>query len=348
VLDEEERAYLASIYFEQVHGRNEYTYYNFLYHLAREAAADGIGWRALSKISARIRAEFGEGFVPVTDFFSYRRSGVRLFPSWHQDGEFWLADDGTSEGSCGGFNLWILLDHREMPYSFDVLDTAANGWMYDGLYERQYGQPHHNTTAPKALFRPDEFTSLSKQDPHTLRGFMAPGETRAARASNVPLESGDALVLRQVEIHRTDVHVLSPTQWRLALGFKVLRALPVVRPPNPASPWGYDADLLRLRWPGILPTFTVGRELPLVYNRTAILALDARAQRPPWLAFALSDAGLSMLVPIGLLAGLAASFVAAQLRKRWRRGARARGDEDCMGLLLPGARGVVRRGRHVD
>ena len=40
--------------------------------------------------------------------------------------------------------------------------------------------------------------------------------------SRVPLDVGDALVVKQVELHRTDDHPLQPEQWRLALGFKLL------------------------------------------------------------------------------------------------------------------------------
>ena len=41
-----------------------------------------------------------------------------------------------------------------------------------------------------------------------------------------PLPNGDALIVRQLELHRTDDAQLRPGQWRLGLGFKVLEARP--------------------------------------------------------------------------------------------------------------------------
>ena len=40
--------------------------------------------------------------------------------------------------------------------------------------------------------------------------------------SRQPLQPGDALVLKPLEVHRTDPGVLNASQWRLAIGFKVL------------------------------------------------------------------------------------------------------------------------------
>eukprot|EP00965_Chrysotila_dentata_P078554 2588712-Pleurochrysis_carterae.AAC.1 len=93
------------------------------------------------------------------------------------------------------------------------------------------------------------------------------------RYTNVPLESGDALVLRQTEVHRTDATSLAPDQWRLAIGFKVLRKEPVVRASSPEWPFGKEAAMLRREWPGLLPDFKLGGQMPVVYNHTAISLL---------------------------------------------------------------------------
>ena len=54
--------------------------------------------------------------------------GARTSP---QDGEFWLtADEAAPAASCSGFNLWILLDHVRMNYSFDVFDVDKSRPLY--------------------------------------------------------------------------------------------------------------------------------------------------------------------------------------------------------------------------
>lgn len=294
VLDAEARAYLTKLYFDTVHaGQSASTYYNWLHQLAVEPADDA-GWRVFAAIDARIRHEFGEGFEVVTDFFSYRAPGVRLLPTWHQDGEFWLADDGgAGRESCASFNLWLLLAHEGMPFGFDVLGTAENQWLYDDLYARRYAPTASAAlNAPRSLYSPEEWGRLSRSaagggsgrgrrgaaEPSSgLRGLLRPNETRVPSVSNVPLALGDALVLKQVEIHRTDSRPLLPQQWRLALGLKVLRRQEVVREPNAASPWGYDAAALRLRWPGLLPLFEKGRPL----RRCTTAPRCARSTRAP-------------------------------------------------------------------
>ena len=49
------------------------------------------------------------------------------------------------------------------------------------------------------------------------------GQFDSCTASNIPLRVGDALVLRQYEVHRTDRAPLEPWQMRLAIGFKLMR-----------------------------------------------------------------------------------------------------------------------------
>ena len=80
--------------------------------------------------------------------------------------------------------------------------------------------------------------------------------------TNVPLEAGDALIVRQIEIHRTDTHDVDKRQWRLALGFKILRKdRSFVRNVVGSSPFGYDYSVMRDRWPALLPSLSIGHSL---------------------------------------------------------------------------------------
>ena len=164
VLSEEDRQHLSRLYFDQVHGQSRRRYYNLLRHLGR-AKGDDATWKILDNLHERVAAEFGDGFVIINDFFSYRSADERLFPSWHQDGEFWLADDGSGASACRNFNLWILLDHRGMNYSFDLVQPDEhNAWMYSALNVRAFGAHAAalNFSAPRAWFKPQEARRLSR------------------------------------------------------------------------------------------------------------------------------------------------------------------------------------------
>ena len=164
VLSEEDRQHLSRLYFDQVHGQSRRRYYNLLRHLGR-AKGDDATWKILDNLHERVAAEFGDGFVIINDFFSYRSADERLFPSWHQDGEFWLADDGSGASACRNFNLWILLDHRGMNYSFDLVQPDEhNAWMYSALNARAFGAHAAalNFSAPRAWFKPEEARRLSR------------------------------------------------------------------------------------------------------------------------------------------------------------------------------------------
>ena len=91
--------------------------------------------------------------------------------------------------------------------------------------------------------------------------------------TNVPLEAGDALIVRQIEIHRTDTHDVDKRQWRLALGFKILRKdRSFVRNVVGSSPFGYDYSVMRDRWPALLPSLSIGHSLDELafYDRTRL------------------------------------------------------------------------------
>lgn len=285
VLSDDDRRYLARIYFERVRpSRSSLTYYNLLRHLGgrREERA----WSIIGRIRAKVEAQFGAGFELVNDFYSYRAASSCLFVDWHQDGEFWLTADGHPTLSCTGFNLWIMLDHHRMNYSFDVIDTDRSRPLYAALYNAarvvRRSRPRSANATGVVPFNTQNavFGSSANQ---RCKGLLHPAAlSRAARRSgvgprpwiNVPLAPGDALVLRQVEIHRTDAHQPESDQWRLALGFKVMRRRAVLRHGDLQSPFGKDTLAIRAQWPGLLPEFSLGRPLPLVYNRTAIDRLD--------------------------------------------------------------------------
>jgi len=69
-----------------------------------------------------------------------------------------------------------------------------------------------------------------------------------------------------------------------------MRRRAVLRHGDLQSPFGKDSLAIRAQWPGLLPEFSLGRPLPLVYNRTAIDRLDT---------VKLSTQGLWMLVEAG-------------------------------------------------
>ena len=310
VLDAHERNHLARIYFEHFHGSgSQRRYYNLLHHLAA-SKRDETATAVVDKVKARIAREFGDDFLLANDFYSYRSPSSRMFPTWHQDGEFWLTADGDNDASCRGFNLWILLAHREMNYSFDLIEVSSHRWLYEGLYRQVFGPGHANLTSHRPLFSPTEQMRRSQQ--RGLRGFTPSGRQYAdypqPRATNVPLAAGDALIVRQIELHRTDHHALRPSQWRLALGFKVLTKRRVTRESEPTSPFGHDAAQVRSEWPGLLPEFAIGAPFPTdVYDARRLAALDVAAQHSPLVAWVLGPDGgrLGLVAPLLLLAAVA-------------------------------------------
>ena len=304
--DPEDRAHLSRIYFERVLPRHDSpTYYNLLHHLAVNRA-DERAWSAIEKVRGVVHESFGPQFDIINDFYSFRSQRKQIFPNWHQDIEFWLTGP-----SCDGFNIWVLLDHHRMNYSFDIYDVEANRELYDGLYAQHRGHgrdqpPLYNTTRP--LFSPSEYVRRSP----TSGGFVAGplhGDKRSGQRrervthgayGQVPLEAGDALIVRQIEIHRTDMHPLDAHQWRLALGFKVLRRDVAIRTATTtSSPFGYDLETCRARWPGLIPAMDVGKTLPHVYNRSSLASLGELRrsnQAREWFMWVLSTP--IMLVPV--------------------------------------------------
>ena len=92
-------------------------------------------------------------------------------------------------------------------------------------------------------------------------------------------------MLRQREVHRTDLIKLRPQQWRLAIGFKVLERRPLVRLPLAGSPFSSDYAMARLRWPGLLPNLVTGEPFPDVFGDARLREYRA-AGAETWLTFA--------------------------------------------------------------
>lgn len=240
--------HLADFYYGSARWRTNESVY---YHLLEAGLAGRLGGGALSalrRIKARVAEAFGPQFVLMSDFFSHRSPAVgRVFPDWHQDYAFWLTG-----GRCTGFNLWILLDQRGMNRSFDIYEVSRARALYREVYRRanasaaacaaRRGRLPHGGRRVCSL--PGAGTYLNRHGRgDTLLGSQA--------ISNVPLRVGDALVLRQVEIHRTDARIREG-QWRLALGFKVLERAPLVKEPG-RSKVGKRLQQLRAQWPTLAP-----------------------------------------------------------------------------------------------
>ena len=88
----------------------------------------------------------------------------------------------------------------------------------------------------------------------------------------------------------------------------------VLRVSEPTSPFGADAAEVRASWPGLLPEFTPGAPLPIVYDRSRLRALDPAAERASWLAYLHTDRGLVLLAPLAFLALLAVFRLVARPR----------------------------------
>lgn len=288
VLTPAEAQRLARLYFEKIRGSFVLRYYGLLHHLGHAEVGEFEEVRAIvAKVQIRIAREFGANFVMVNDFFSFRDDKNRMFPDLHQDYDFWV-----HAKRCSGFNLWIMLDHHRTNYSFDVYDVQHNRAMYRRLYERAStpggGAAKRSglgNTRSQQRSGSNSIGSSSHDDDHALRNNHTAGGVPHLEASafrelrergavggvtatrvNVPLARGDALILRQPEVHRTDRHPLEPGQWRLALGFKVLESAPLDAPRAHFGPVSQDLTQLQVRCPGLVPSITMGQPWPDVYG----------------------------------------------------------------------------------
>lgn len=140
---------------------------------------------------------------------------------------------------------------------------------------------------------------------------------RGPQVSRVPLAPGDALVLRQMEVHRTDKLPLESHQWRLGIGFKVLELSPLMRLPLADSPFSHDYSTVRMLSPGLLPVLSKGRPFPDVYNDTALRKYRERPETAyTWVERTFEDnPQLSIVFAVPTLA-MAAVALMARLQSR--------------------------------
>ena len=264
---------MTAFYHQHIHPRMSSDSSNIYGHLLeaglRGAPGSELAFGALNNVWLRTAKRLGIGasdFVVAADFFSVRSpSRSRLFAEWHQDYAFWMTG-----ARCTGFNLWILLDHRHMNHSFDVYDVQHVPQLYKRVYESAERAaracPHskercdagHAGAAAFLNSRPIPSSSSNSQD--TAADLVLDER----QVSNVPLGVGDALVLKQLEIHRTDP-LVHEGQWRLALGLKILERVPLVRVPR-GTRLGLRLEQLRSQWPALLQRPTSGNPFPDWYS----------------------------------------------------------------------------------
>merc|ERR1719414_1591428 len=89
-----------------------------------------------------------------------------------------------------------------------------------------------------------------------------------AQRTNLPLSIGEALIVKQPEIHKTDHDDISKEQWRLGLGFKVVKHGTIIRGFNHS--WNRDPNTLLIQADPWLPGFDIGSPLWSPYNATIL------------------------------------------------------------------------------
>lgn len=154
----------------------------------------------------------------------------------------------------------------------DMYEVERNPWLYDRLYRNVFNLTNGGGRGGPPMV-PTSFFQKHGGKPHL---FPPEAGAPAPAVSNPELAEGDALVVRQVEVHRTDRQPLEPGQWRLALGFKVIERLPLVRGPLETSPFSVDMQKVRLRFPALLPPLNLGAPFPDVYDGARLAAYRAR------------------------------------------------------------------------
>mmetsp|Transcript_15983 Transcript_15983/g.32471 ORF Transcript_15983/g.32471 Transcript_15983/m.32471 type:complete len:418 (-) Transcript_15983:58-1311(-) len=245
VLDHDDCAYLSKFYRSNVASWTQ-TYFNMLVHRwnNQDERMESIFKKV---ISAANRIDGGSGDYTITnDFFSYRAPGVVQFAMngiFHTDCDFWKTK------AADGFNLWILVDHDGLDTSFDFLERKRNPSIYEGYDGRRSAYLlARNGSDAATTFRAGLLSPVAFRRGHgdvlswrgslqvAFRQVMRPRSQRRLRerperfnvsginASRVRLAVGEALVLREQELHRTDLHTqLAEGQFRLVAGFKLQR-----------------------------------------------------------------------------------------------------------------------------
>ncbi|CAJ1418676.1 unnamed protein product [Effrenium voratum] len=279
--------------------RRSLEYYTLLRQLQgkpRDASLE----RIISKLYAVIEKQFGPGFVIVHDFWSWRTAQNVPAEFIHHDPDFWAT------GHHDGFNLWILLDHKNMAHSFDIFLEQDNPELYRIVKNKAgrllpeksgarltecpgvlfwdplswwpvlYEWPYTRTLAMVMGVALNKFWQKSQNCIMYLKQRLPTWSFRCVlgltgwlfRLTPLPaglvlktqrfgLEVGDALVLRQYELHTTDQDPLQDHQFRLAVGVKVVRQGPIVQYcyTGPASRIRRNYPCLRWGLGQVLPDF---------------------------------------------------------------------------------------------
>ena len=170
------------------------------------------------QVAASVNATHGERtMIPVLDAFSYRSidSKQQFAPFWHQDSPFWMT------GQCSSFNVWVLL-HAEP-------DTATTSCidMFD-VRDKKNQQPYASLYGNRALTECGETASWAAGTPPPIcvkdghrymqwRNRMIQSAVQRGRVHRPALRIGDAMTVRQMELHKTDAARPLPYAARLGL-----------------------------------------------------------------------------------------------------------------------------------
>lgn len=199
VLDAATRARLTALYQRNKGARSPYLH--VLASTLKQTDEAAKTREILKRLLARVQAQFRGRFVLISDLFSWRDSAHHFFNYEHQDSAFWMTG-----GACSSFNLWLLLDHVGMAHSFDIFDPRRQPAAYEQHcpYASQLpfycGPPHQRWPRRRTL----------------------------PNVTSVPMRPGDAVVVRQPEVHMTDGGQLADGQWRLAISLKFVERVPII------------------------------------------------------------------------------------------------------------------------
>merc|ERR550532_1244178 len=205
----------------------------------------------MAKLDKYVQDHFGSDFLIWDDFYSYRNYELEMFPTIHQDDMFW----STANHDCAGFNFWFLLNHHQYKTSFDIYEVDKNPRLYEGINMNEIGSISKETWFPR---------------------ISQPAYN--AQRTNVPLSIGEALIVKQPEVHQTDHDNISKGQWRLGIGFKVVRRGTIKY--DLKKGLGGDPNYLHIRADPWLPSLDIGSTLWSPFNDTILREywqqLDAR------------------------------------------------------------------------
>ncbi|CAJ1356033.1 unnamed protein product [Effrenium voratum] len=280
----------------------------------------------IQKIHNKVEKCFGPGFVIVQDFWSWRAAGSVAAGRIHVDGDFWMTS------AHDGFNLWILLDHREMAYGFNIFTKEDNPDLYKlvapervtsilpiqeakpgmifsepirlwpGVFEwgawRSLGQnlgcilcivstkwfQQIINFAQRASVLPAPAFRLLISLTGWLGNLSLLPKGLELRTRKFPLQVGDALVVRQDELHVSDQEPVKDHQFRLAVGFKFMRQNQKVTQYVFTGP----ASKARRRFPSLRLPY--GKALPDLYRMKGV---DMR-QEETWLQRCLNFSSLRL------------------------------------------------------